>query len=205
MLKLQEIRKIRKISQQKLADKIGVSRSTIAMWETQGSQPDNDALIKLSDVFNVSVDYLLGRIDNNVEPISLDRSTVKIPVLGRIPAGVPFEAIEDIIEYIEIPESMTEGDKEFFALKIKGDSMLPKYNSGDIVIFEKSDDCESGSDCAIMINGDDATFKKIDKTKDGIVVRPLNPDYDTMYFTDEQIINTPVRILGVAREIRREV
>lgn len=83
--------------------------------------------------------------------------------------------------------------------------MSPKYIDGDIVIFEKNEDCESGSDCAIAINGDDVTFKRIDKNESGIVVRPLNPDYNTMYFTNDDIINKPIRILGIAKEIRRNV
>lgn len=107
MIRLKESRSSIGYSQQKLAEKIGVSRSTIAMWETGGSQPDNEALVKLSSVLDVSIDYLLGQTPNPVvKPAS---TAVRINVYGSVPAGIPIEAIEDIIDWEEIPSSMTVG------------------------------------------------------------------------------------------------
>ncbi len=204
MTNLQKIRKEKHFTQQKLADVLKVSRSTVAMWESGGSEPDNKAIVKMAEIFDVSLDYLLGRIDFNVEFVNISTSNIKIPVLGCIPAGVPIDAVEDIIDYIEIPEEMLRGGKEFFALKIKGDSMYPEYLTGDVVIFERCETCETGDDCAVMINGDDATFKRIERKESGIMVKPLNPDYETMFFTNQEIEEKPVRILGIARELRRK-
>lgn len=201
---LKKLRADNHYTQSKLALLLGVSRSTISMWEIGSSEPDNEALTKIAELFNVSIDSLLGRkFDNNIEPISLPKNVIKIPVLGRIPAGVPLEAIEDVLEYVEISEELTRGGKEFFALKIQGDSMYPEYLSGDIVIFEVSPTCETGDDCAVMVNGDDATFKRIERKENGIMVKPLNPEYETTFFTNEEIETKPVRILGIARELRR--
>lgn len=205
MLRLRELRKKKKMSQQELADLLGVTQATLSGWETEKYRIDNNNLIKCSEILDTTTDYLLGKsnVDNNIEPISLPKNVIKIPVLGRIPAGVPIEAIEDVLEYIEIPEEMTRGGKEFFALKIQGDSMYPEYLSGDIVIFEVSPTCETGDDCAVMVNGDDATFKRIERKENGIMVKPLNPEYETTFFTNEEIETKPVRILGIARELRR--
>ncbi len=205
MLRLRELRKKKKMSQQELADLLGVTQATLSGWETEKYRIDNNNLIKCSEILDTTTDYLLGKsnIDNNIEFISLPKDVIKIPVLGRIPAGIPIEAIEDVLEYIDIPEEMTRGGKEFFALKIQGDSMYPEYLSGDIVIFEVSPTCETGDDCAVMVNGDDATFKRIERKENGIMVKPLNPEYETMFFTNEEIETKPVRILGIARELRR--
>ena len=92
---------------------------------------------------------------------------IKIPVLGRVPAGVPIEAVEDIIDYEEIPVEMAK-DGEFFGLQIKGDSMEPRICEGDVVIVRKQDDAESGDLVIAMINGDEATCKRLMKYSDGI-------------------------------------
>ena len=204
MIRLKELRKKNGLSQAKFAKQINVAQNTVSNWENGNRSIDSEKAIAIAEFFGVTIDYLLGNnIDNNIEPISLPKDVVKIPVLSRIPAGIPIEAIEDVLEYIEIPEEMTRGGKEFFALKIQGDSMYPEYLSGDIVIFEVSPTCETGDDCAVMVNGDDATFKRIERKENGIMVKPLNPEYETMFFTNEEIETKPVRILGIARELRR--
>ena len=126
-------------------------------------------------------------------------------MLGTIPAGIPLEAISDILDYEEIPTEWLQGNKEYFALKIKGDSMSPYYNTDDVVIFQKVNDCESGSHCAIMVNGNDVTFKKIIKNETGIILQPLNKNYDPIFYTNEQIKELPINIIGVAKEIRRKL
>lgn len=200
---LRRLRKEKGLTQRQLADKMFVDCSTITKYETGKAVPDYTKQQKLADFFDVSLDYLMGRIDHNVSPVELPSNTVKIPVLGRIPAGVPFEAIEDITGYIEIPEDWLAGGREFFALKIKGNSMFPEYLSGDIIVFERADTCDTGDDCAVMVNGDDATFKRVERKENGIVLKPLNPEYEILFFTNEEIENKPVRIIGIARELRR--
>lgn len=119
--------------------------------------------------------------------------------------GIPLEAIEEILDFEEIPQNWLKGDKEFFALKIKGNSMYPFYNDGDIVIFEKTNNCENGQHCAVMVNGDDATFKKVLKNEVGITLVPLNEDYEPVFYSNKQIKELPVTIIGVAKEIRRKL
>ena len=204
MLKLKELRQSLGLTQNKIAEQLNVSRSTIAMYETGASEPDNETLTKLADIFNVTIDYLLGRDD-------LQQTTskgVKIPVLGTIPAGIPIEAIEDVLDYEEISEDMArKGD--YFALKVKGDSMLPTIKDGDIVIIKQQDDADSGKICVVMINGYDATLKEIKKDPDnqGLWVLPHNPnsDFKPTFYSNKEVYDTPVRILGIAVEIRRSL
>ena len=132
-------------------------------------------------------------------------SSAVVLVYGTIPAGIPMECIEDVLDTEEIPASMLKGGKQYFGLKVKGNSMFPTYLDGDTVIFEKVDDCESGQDCVVMVNGNDGTFKRVLKNENGIILQPLNSEYEPLVFTNEQINNLPVKIIGIAKEIRRKI
>ena len=126
---------------------------------------------------------------------------VAINVLGRVAAGIPIEAIEDVIDTEEISEEMAKTG-EFFGLQIHGDSMEPKFSDGDVVIVRKQNDAESDDIVIAMVNGDDATCKKLKKYDDGIALISTNPAYDPMYFSKEEIETKPVRILGRVVELR---
>lgn len=206
MLKLKTLRKQKGITQSKLAEKLGISRSTIAMYETNSSEPDLETLSAIAAFFNVSIDYLLDRnIDDNVQGLKINRSVVKIPVFGTIPAGVPIEMIEDsfIEDEEEIPADWLIGGNQFFALKVKGQSMMPKFEDGDVIILKQQDDCENGAFCAVSINHTECTFKKVLKKNNGITLMPLNPDYEPLFYTNQEVAELPVTILGVVKEVRR--
>lgn len=201
--RLKELRKKANITQVEFAKQFHISKGTIAMWETGKRQPDYESLIKLADYFNVSLDYLLGR-EPTLAPIAYTTpDIIRIPVLGRIPAGVPMEAIEDVLDYEEAPADWSIGGREFFALQVKGDSMNPTYRDGDVVIFKAQPTCENGQDCAVMVNGDDATFKRVYRSERGVVLQPLNPAYEPLSFSPAESAN--IRILGVVWELRRKL
>lgn len=202
-MQLKETRIYRGYTQQEVANKLNLSVQAYSHYETGRRKPDYKTLKKLADFFNVSIDYLLGR--ENVESIKLDRNVVQIPVFGEIPAGIPIEMIEDsFIEDIEeIDANLCRGDNHFFGLKIKGDSMFPKFEDGDIVIFKQQDTCENGDFCAVSINHTECTFKKVLKKESGITLMPLNPDYEPIFFTNEEVADLPITILGVVKEVRR--
>ena len=198
---LKQLRLERNLLQKDVAQELSISQQAYANYENGLREPDNSMLVKLANYFNVSVDYLLG-----LEPEAVPKKTksIKVYVYGKIKAGIPMEAIEDIIDVEEISEGMIKGGKEYFALKISGNSMNPNYIDGDVVIFEKTDNCENGDDCAVMVNGYDATFKRIEKKESGVMLKPLNPEYETTFFTNKEIEELPVKILGVAKELRRK-
>lgn len=163
-----------------------------------------DNLYALSLILNVDEAWLMGYDVPIFKNVSKKTKGVIVPILGRIPAGIPLEAIEDIIGFEEIPIEMTKGNKEFFGLQVNGTSMSPDYLDKDILIVEKKEDCDNGDDCIVMVNGEDATFKRVLKNESGIILQPLNNTFEPIPFTNKQIEELPVRILGVVVELRRK-
>ena len=112
---------------------------------------------------------------------------------------------QDILGYEEIPASMLKSGNNYFALKIDDDSMYPDYKTGDIIIIKQQNDCNSGDDCIVMVNGDDATFKRVIKQEKSIILKPLNNNYEPYYFNEYEILTKPVKIIGIAIEVRRKL
>lgn len=83
--------------------------------------------------------------------------------------------------------------------------MMPEYLDGDTIILEKVDDCESGQDCVVMVNGQDGTFKRVFKNETGIVLQPLNPTFSPMVYSNEEIEKLPIKIIGKVVELRRKI
>lgn len=203
------LRTLKGISQQDLADKINIDRSTISRIENNEIETTIDNAIKIADALQVPLQDLISRdlTFDNAELIDIDSDIIKIPVYGTIKAGIPIESQSDIIEYVEIPKQWTIGGKKFYGLKISGDSMFPKYNENDIVIFEQNDDKElyNGKDVAIMINGTESTFKKILVNEQGIILQPYNTAYEIMMFSKEQVEQLPIHVVGIAKEKRTKI
>lgn len=198
MLRLKELRKGKGLNQQQLAKLLGVTQATLSGWENEKYEMDNISLVKCAKIFNVTVDYLLGRVSQET---GNKPHGVKIPVIGRVQAGIPIDAIEEILDYEEIPEDMA-ARGEYFGLVIRGDSMLPRMVDGDVIIVRSQPDAESGEIAVVLVNGDDATVKKIKKSENGITLIPLNPAFDPLYYSNEDIETLPVRILGKVVELR---
>ena len=196
---LQKLRAEKKVSQQTVAEYIGVTKQAYSLYELGKRNPDNDMLYKISEYFDVSIDYLLGK--SSIKNFSTLGKGIKIPVLGKVQAGIPVEAIEDIIDYEEItPEMSAKG--EYFGLVVRGDSMEPKFSEGDVVIVRKQSNAETGDIVIALVNGDEATIKKLKKIKDGMMLVPLNPAFDTMFYDKDDIKNKPVTIIGKVVELR---
>lgn len=205
--KLKELRLKKNITQEELAEELNMTQQQIARYENGQRYFKQDLLFKLANYFNVSINDFFPptTFDNGIQVDLTD--TIKIPVFGIIKAGIPIESQTDIIDYVEIPKSWTNGGKQFYGLKISGDSMFPKYQEDDIVIFEKNDDKElyNGKDVAVMINGTESTFKKILVNDHGIVLQPYNTAYEIMMFNKVQVEKLPIRVVGIAREKRTKI
>ena len=204
--RIKEMREKKQLTQHELAIRLGLSgEGAIGNYENGRSIPKDDVKYKLCDFFGCTMDYLMGKEEYEKALETKDKivKSISINVYGTIPAGIPLEMIEDIIDTEELSAEDIKGDKQFFALKIKGSSMQPEYLNNDIVIFEKVEDCESGEDCVVMVNGNEGTFKRVIKSKDGITLKPLNSEFKPLFFTNEQIRNLPIKILGRFYELRR--
>lgn len=193
------------ITQEELAKRMGYkSKSTINKIEMGINDITQSKILAFAEVLDTTPAHLMGW-DNNVVPISsgtkYKKHGVSINVLGRVAAGTPIEAIEDIIDTEEISEEMA-STGEFFGLQIDGDSMEPKMSEGDVVIVRQQDDAESGDTVIALVNGSDATCKRLKKYDGGIMLISTNPSYEPMIFNNEEIANTPVKIIGKVVELR---
>lgn len=195
--RLIKLRKELNLTQEELAKKIGYTRTAISAWEIGRNEPSNTDTIKLAEYFGVSTDYLLGKSDNRNSDIPVS----KIPILGTVKAGYDWLAEENIIDYITLKENIPNVD-EYYALRITGDSMLPLLAEGDLVIVHDQDDVESGQTAVVLINGEEATVKKVVKTNDGVELHAMNPYYPVKKFTFEDMQRIPVKIIGRVREAK---
>lgn len=209
---IKEYRTNNKISQRAFASRTSLSPSYIntleKIYNPKTGNPysvTTDVANEIAKAMNMSIEELLSKINGNQEfTINSSQSSAVVLVYGTIPAGIPMECIEDIIDTEEISADMLKGDKQYFGLKIKGNSMYPDYLDGDTIILEKVDDCESGQDCVVMVNGNDGTFKRVFKNETGIILQPLNSEYQPLIYTNEQIKSLPVRVIGKVVELRRK-
>ena len=190
---------INKKDRNDLSRDLNLPYTTITSWCKGEFYPRIDKIQLLANYFGIQKSDLVEKKSENIKGNSL-----QIFVYGTIPAGIPLECIEDVIDTEEISSELLKGNKEYFGLKVKGNSMEPDYIEGDTLILLKTDDCESGDDCVVMINGNDGTFKRVFKNENGIILQPLNPEYSPLVYTNEQIENLPVKIIGIVEEIRRK-
>ncbi len=198
-LRLKQLRTKAGLTQKQLSQEIGIAQNTLSYWEQGRYDIDNESLLRLSSLFGVSVDYLLGKSDT---PAASQQKGVKIPVLGRVVAGIPIEAVEEILDYEEISADMA-AHGEYFALQVFGQSMEPKFSEGDVVIVKRQPDVDSGDIAIVMINGDEATIKKVKKLPDGIMLIASNTAvYEPTFYSKKEIDELPVVILGKVVELR---
>lgn len=197
MNKIKLLREELNISQEELANKLGLSKGIISLYENEKRKPSFDILNKLSKIFNCSIDYIIGNWN--------EAETTLINVYSSVHAGILSEMIENIVDTEEISEKMARSDKTYFGLKVKGDSMFPTYQEGDTLIVEKNTSCESGNDCIVAINGNEAFLKRVYINSTGITLQALNPKYEPLTYTNEDVKKLPVTIIGIVRELRRKI
>lgn len=211
-----ELLKEKGVKTSDVAKATGIHPSTFTDWKKKKSSPKYDKLEKIAAYFEVQVDYLTGKTEyrtldelrkqiadvGTVVDIS-DEIYTPIKVLGVVAAGIPIEAQEDVIDYEYIPERWRKSGK-YFGLQIKGDSMSPRISEGDIVIVRQQNDAESGDIVIVRINGNTATCKRLMKYADRISLHSFNPAYEPKDFTNEQIVELHVEIIGKVVENRQK-
>lgn len=196
--KLKELRERKNITQQELAEALGMQQQQIARYENNQRKFKQDLLYKLADYFKISINDFFP--DTNFDNGTSIDDLIYLKVYGSIKAGIPLESQNDVVESIPIPREWCKGGKKLFGLKISGDSMSPKYQEGEIVIFERVDDIElyKNKDCCIMINHTDSTFKKFLINDNGIILVPYNTNYEMLSYSMDEVQSLPIIILGRA-------
>lgn len=192
--RIRELRLKKGITQEELGKIIGVQKSAILKYESGMVENMKRSSIKtLAEFFGVKPSYLMG-LDNNI-----------INVYSSVHAGILSEMIENIVDTEEIDEKMANSGKTYFGIKVKGDSMSPTYMEGDTLIIEKTSACEYGQDCIVAINGNEAFLKRVYINPQGITLQALNPNYEPLIYTNEEVLSLPVTIIGVVVELRRKI
>ncbi len=192
------------ISISDISRKADISRPMIyKILKKEVSAISTDTINKICSAIGVSSSLLFPQ--SNVATADLGRTHIRVPVYGEIPAGIPIEMVDQsfIEDYEDIDANWAKDGSAYFCLKVKGESMMPKFENGDVLILRQQPDCNSGDFCAVSINCTECTFKKVIKHDNGITLQPLNPAYEPMFFSNKEIEDKPITILGVVREIRR--
>ena len=191
------LRKEANMTQQELASKLYVSQQAVGKWERGEATPNPETIVAMSRIFGVSADTLLGE---SAPPLSTGGTWV--PVLGDVAAGIPIEAVENIVDYEEIDTAMAANGK-YYGLRIKGSSMEPRIREGDVVILRQQEDADTGDTAVVLVNGESATVKRIKKEPDGgLWLLPNNPAYDPQHYSPAEVAEKPVRIIGKVVELR---
>ena len=178
---------------------LGFAYTTFTSWETGVNYPRIDKIEMMADYFHIEKSDL---IEDKTDKPSSPAKGIRIPVLGRVAAGIPIEAITDIEDWEEIPQSMAKTG-ECFALKIAGKSMEPRMMDGDVVIVRRQPDVDSGDIAVVLVNGNDATVKQISKSDAGLTLIGWNPSvYIPKTYNKKECKELPVTILGKVVEIR---
>ncbi len=207
--RLNKAMQIRNIKPVELVEKTNISKANISCYMSGKYEAKADGLKLLADALNVDPVWLMGYdvpMDRNINSLNTvtlsDLQQTEIPVLGKVKAGYDYLANENVIGkiYLDFKPSDVEN---YYALQITGDSMEPLFSNGDIAIVHKQDDFESGNTCIVLINGDEATVKKVVKTDDGVDLIAMNPYYPIRHFTKDEMNNIPVKIIGKVIEARK--
>lgn len=186
-------------NQPDIAEVLGVTKSAVNSYFTGTKMPRMDRIKKLAEHFGCNVSDLID--DKTVE----DQITaVAIPVLGTVPAGVPIEAIQDILGYEEIPKIMADTG-EFFCLRVEGNSMYPLLYSGETIVIRKQETADNGDIVVALVDNEETTVKRLKKVSNGIILEAENPEYNSLYFNEKQIRNEKVKIIGKAVESRKKL
>lgn len=187
-------------TQSDIVNDLHITSSTVSDWVNGKKYPRMDKVQLLADYLGIWKSNLTEKIENQ----NMSGRGVSIPVVGKVIAGIPIDAIEEIIDYEEIDIKLA-STGEFYGLQIKGDSMSPRFLEGDVVIVKKQNNIENGEIAIVLVNGNEATVKKIKKMDNGIMLIPLNNSYEPIFYNVDEINTLPVQIIGKVVELRGKI
>lgn len=171
--------------------------TTFSDWCNGKKYPRIDKIEMLANYFGIEKSDL---IESKSKTDLLGNPVSTIPILGIVKAGYNYLAEENWVGTIDVDKKLIGNGDGFFALSIKGDSMSPNFLENDIVIVQKQNDFENGEIVVAIINGEEATIKKGKKTDNSILLQPLNPTYEPLIFTYDEIKTIPVTIIGIVKQ-----
>lgn len=203
MKNLKDLRIEHGYSQTELAKKLGIHQTAYSYQERNNTIPDNETLIKLANIYGITVEYLLG-----VEPYATSDDLIEFDVIGTIKAGYDGEAVEmPTGEKIPIPKQFLKGYKrqDFMILRVSGQSMYPKFLDGDFVLIHKQTSVDSGSVACVLYDDSEATIKTVRyvKGEDWLELIPTNPEYPTKRIEGRDLQSC--RVIGLVVKLIRDI
>jgi repressor LexA len=195
---LKDLRIKNNITQIELAKCLGVSRSAISLYELGLREPYYKFLRAVADYFDVSMDYLLDKDRSDIKQSASNSEIdiISVPIVGRVPAGIPAIPIEEIEDYFPLPASLVHKDDCVFGLKIKGDSMTDiGIDNGDIVLVKKRETAENGQTVIALIDGEEVTCKRFYKLEKKICLEPANSKYKALSPQNVEIIGIVFKVI----------
>lgn len=189
------------LNQKELAERLHLAKSTMSQYESDARNPSDEIKRALCELFDITMDELMG-----MQKRPKSEKGVAVPVLGRVSGGIPIDAIQEVESWEELPRAMASRG-EYFALKVKGDSMSPTINNGSIVIVRKQDSVENREIAVVLVNSDtEATIKRVEKKNHGLVLIADNAlVYSPHFYSEEEVSALPVRVIGRVVEVRTEL
>ena len=204
--RLEKALNFRNMKPVELHEKTGISESLLSKYLSGNAIARQRKIALISEALNINPVWLMG-YDVPMEEIKVDNlgnPVTEIPLLGVVKAGYDYMAQENWEGMIEVDKNIVKDSADYFALRIKGDSMSPVLVENDIVIIKKQEDFENGDLVVAIINGDEATIKKGRKNNNSILLQPLNTAYDPLIFTYYEMKTIPVTIVGIVKQLKRE-
>ncbi|KRW90624.1 hypothetical protein SD51_13795 [Alicyclobacillus tengchongensis] len=217
--RLRELRKRKKLKQRELAFLLGLSVSAISMYEREERKPTYDIVQEIADLFDVSVDYLLGRSENlfptheqnksistsecnsNITHSIVKEEQVKTPFLGSIRAGQPLQMIQEVNPEYELVDKSLVRSYDSFVLTVKGHSMIgDQIYDGDRVVVIRTPHFSAKDICVVAINDEEACLKRVKLQGDQCILSSSNPDIEPMIYPAKD-----VQVLGVVVEVRHRI
>ena len=205
-IRLEKALKYRHMKPVELHEKTGISESLLSKYLSGNAVARQKKITLISDVLNINPVWLMG-YNVPIEELKTDllgNPIVDIPLLGTVKAGYDYMAQENWEGMIKVDKDVIKDGFDYFALEVKGNSMSPVLIEGDIVIIKKQEDFENGDIVVAIIDGDEATIKKGKKSDNSILLQPLNPDYEPLIFTYDEMKTIPVIIVGIVKQLKRE-
>lgn len=204
--RLEKALNFRNMKPVELHEKTGISESLLSKYLSGNAIARQRKIALISEALDINPVWLMG-YDVPMEEIKVDNlgnPVTEIPLLGVVKAGYDYMAQENWEGMIEVDKDIVKDGADYFALKIKGDSMSPVLIENDIVIIKKQEDFENGDLVVAIINGDEATIKKGRKSDNSILLQPLNTAYEPLIFTYDEMKAIPVTIVGIVKQLKRD-
>lgn len=190
------------ISRKEFCKRLGLAYSTVTDWLNAEKYPRIDKIEMMANFFGISKADLVEPHAAAPTPAQLHaqkitRYTYRIPVVGRVAAGQPILAQEEIIDYEYIDERLHRGGNQYFGLIVKGASMEPTIHDGDTIIVRVQESVENGQIAVVLVDGEDATVKEVKESEEGLTLIGHNVAvYTPHFYSREEVERLPVRIIG---------